>query len=658
MPDAAALRLHAEAGLLAGRLAGVLTGAFPQATGAVAEAITWLDSAFQAARAGRDPATLGGGALARPPADGPHPLDRLAGALALGATDVDLLLLAGMAEVHEGYAVVLRTLHPRGEALASVGLAAHLLGPGSEARAALRRRLEGGTLLRAGVLRLSGEGPFFERSLLPAEGLWSVLGGGHDWPAGLRPLAVPLASGGLARWFAGAQTAAVALRERAACTLLVSAETEDTAAARARALAAHAGRDAEVLAWPAGADAALEALLGAHALARGVVPVLVPAVADPAVPELPALAAFPDAALVCVRSGGVQPRGPRPLLALAAERPRPAELRTMWQESLPELKRQAPTLATRYPLEPHQAELVATDLRLRAALVGRAPTLADVAEAVRGRAQATLATGVARRRPRARWSDLILPADRLAQLREACARLAHRERVLERWRFAETLGGGSGVRLLFAGPPGTGKTLAVDVLASELGLDVLAVDLSRVVSKWIGETEKNLAGVFAAAEQAQAVLFFDEADALFGRRTEVSDAHDRYANLETAYLLARLERFEGLAVLATNLRQNLDPAFLRRLEFLVEFEEPDTAQRLALWRLHLPAAAPLAADVDLEELAEHYPLVGGHIRNAAFAAAFLAAAENTAIARAHLVHAIRREYEKAGRAFPGDFTER
>jgi SpoVK/Ycf46/Vps4 family AAA+-type ATPase len=207
--------------------------------------------------------------------------------------------------------------------------------------------------------------------------------------------------------------------------------------------------------------------------------------------------------------------------------------------------------------------------------------------------------------------------------------------------------------MLFAGPPGTGKTLSAEVMARELGVDLLVVDISRVVSKWIGETEKNLADVFDAAERADAVLVFDEADALFGRRTEVSDAHDRYANLETAYLLARLERFEGLAVLATNLRQNVDPAFTRRLEFVVDFEEPTVPEREALWRVHLPPRAPLADDVDIPQLATLYAVVGGVIRNAATASAFLAAAEDVPIARRHLLQALRREYEKAGRAFPG-----
>jgi SpoVK/Ycf46/Vps4 family AAA+-type ATPase len=272
---------------------------------------------------------------------------------------------------------------------------------------------------------------------------------------------------------------------------------------------------------------------------------------------------------------------------------------------------------------------------------------------MRVRAGLALTAGIKLVRPTARWDQLVLRADRVAQLREALDRLRHQARVLDDWGFLAGRTGARGVRMLFAGPPGTGKTLSAEVMARELGVDLLLVDISRVVSKWIGETEKNLAEVFDAAERADAVLVFDEADALFGRRTEVSDAHDRYANLETAYLLARLERFEGLAVLATNLRQNVDPAFTRRLEFAVDYEEPTVAEREALWRVHLPERAPLADDVDIPQLATLYTVVGGVIRNAATASAFLAAAEDVPIARRHLVQALRREYEKAGRAFPG-----
>ncbi|HYU57925.1 MAG TPA: ATP-binding protein, partial [Actinomycetota bacterium] len=221
------------------------------------------------------------------------------------------------------------------------------------------------------------------------------------------------------------------------------------------------------------------------------------------------------------------------------------------------------------------------------------------------------------------------------------------------WGFDRRLAMGKGLNVLFAGPSGTGKTMAAEVLAHEIGLDLYKIDLATVISKWIGETEKNLAAAFEAAERGGMALLFDEADALFGKRTEVGDARDRYANLETAYLLSRLERFDGLAMLASNLRQNLDSAFARRLEFIVPFDLPDTEQRVALWTRHIPPGAPLASGVRLERLAALYPLPGALIRNAAVAAAFLAAAEGSDIEPRHLVHAIEREYVKAGDAFPG-----
>ena len=264
-----------------------------------------------------------------------------------------------------------------------------------------------------------------------------------------------------------------------------------------------------------------------------------------------------------------------------------------------------------------------------------------------------LPRGVRLVHPEACWQQLVLSPDRTLLLRESLDRLMHQGRVLEEWGFLERRPGARGVRMLFAGPPGTGKTLAAEVLAKTIGVDLLVVDISRLVSKWIGETEKNLSDVFDAAERSHAVRLFDEADALFGKRTDVSDAHDRYANLETAYLLARLERFDGLAILSTNLRNNIDSAFIRRLEFVVDFDEPSFEERTEIWRCHLPAAAPLASDVEITELASLYPIVGGLIRNASVAAGFTASAADSVITRTDLIRAIRREYEKSGRAFPG-----
>jgi SpoVK/Ycf46/Vps4 family AAA+-type ATPase len=238
-------------------------------------------------------------------------------------------------------------------------------------------------------------------------------------------------------------------------------------------------------------------------------------------------------------------------------------------------------------------------------------------------------------------------------LHAAVRRVLQQITVLDDWGFAQGRADRRGVRMLFYGPPGTGKTLGAEVMARALGVDLLVVDLSSLVSKYIGETEKNLAAVFEVAERSRALLLFDEADALFGKRTDTQDAHDRYANLETAYLLQRLERYEGVAVLTTNLRGQLDKAFTRRFEFIVEFPEPDAQVRLALWRLHLPAQAPLASDVDLAELAEWYAISGAQIKNATLGAAFLAAAESQGLAQRHFLWAIEREYDKAGRAHPG-----
>jgi SpoVK/Ycf46/Vps4 family AAA+-type ATPase len=223
--------------------------------------------------------------------------------------------------------------------------------------------------------------------------------------------------------------------------------------------------------------------------------------------------------------------------------------------------------------------------------------------------------------------------------------------VEQDWGFGGKMALGRGICALFAGPSGTGKTMAASVLARSLHLDLYRVDLAQTVSKYIGETEKNLDRVFRAAEAADAVLFFDEADALFGKRSEVKDAHDRYANLEVGYLLQKMEEYDGLAILATNLRQHIDEAFTRRLRCIVEFPFPDQDGRLRIWRTVFPSAAPLAEDVDLPALARQVRLAGGNIRNIALSAAFLAASDGAPIGQAHLLRAARSEYVKVGRTW-------
>jgi len=207
--------------------------------------------------------------------------------------------------------------------------------------------------------------------------------------------------------------------------------------------------------------------------------------------------------------------------------------------------------------------------------------------------------------------------------------------------------------VLFAGPSGTGKTMAADVLANVLGLDLYRIDLSTVVSKYIGETEKNLARIFAEATTSNAILFFDEADALFGKRTQVRDAHDRYANVEVSYLLQKMDEYTGMVVLATNLRKNMDEAFVRRLHATVEFPVPGEAERRRIWDQVWPAAAPRDPGLDTGFLARRIEVTGGSIRNIALAGAFLAAADGGVVTMAHVLHATRREYQKMGKVLTG-----
>ncbi len=261
-------------------------------------------------------------------------------------------------------------------------------------------------------------------------------------------------------------------------------------------------------------------------------------------------------------------------------------------------------------------------------------------------------TALARKiEPKYGWDDIVLPHDRLTQLEEICHQARYWHLVYEKWGFERKLSLGKGLNALFSGPPGTGKTMAAEVIASELHLDLYKIDLSQVVSKYIGETEKNLDLIFSAAENANVILFFDEADALFGKRSDVKDAHDRYANIEIGYLLQKMEEYEGIAILATNLRQNMDDAFVRRLHFIVEFPFPDEEYRQHIWEVTFPPEAPLGKELDLGFLARQVRLPGGNIKNISLAAAFYAARTEESIQMSHLIQATRREYQKLGRTW-------
>ncbi|WP_216870683.1 AAA family ATPase [Modestobacter excelsi] len=355
---------------------------------------------------------------------------------------------------------------------------------------------------------------------------------------------------------------------------------------------------------------------------------------------------------------GAAPVRPAGLLAarsyaeVAQPDPDHDQRRRMWAAALPVLDEGSLTeLASRYRLNGEEMRAVAAvaDAGARLAGNGRPAPLGDhlapaIASVTRGRwaGQAHAVT------PTRTMDELVLPAEQFAHLQEVAAAFRTWPRMADAWGFRRRAGD-SGVRVLFTGEPGTGKTMSADALANSLGLDLLSVDLSQVVSKWVGETEKNLESVFGQAEESQAVLFFDEADALFGKRGEVKHGTDRYANLEVGYLLQRLESTDALVILASNLRENIDPAFTRRFHFAVHFSRPGPAERRRLWHQAFPAKAPLAPDVDLDVFAR-LDMTGAGIVSAARSAALLAAdAGEDAISMGAVVRGVARQYQREAR---------
>ncbi len=335
----------------------------------------------------------------------------------------------------------------------------------------------------------------------------------------------------------------------------------------------------------------------------------------------------------------------RPSLTLEVGKPTRSEQQTLWQDLLGDtanLNGHANQLAMQFNLHVpaiHASVREALTTPLDGEAVGQ-----RLWDAGRAQARPRLESLAQRVEPGAAWDDLILPEAEKRGLREIADQVAQRATVYDAWGFGRLGGRGLGISALFCGSSGTGKTMAAEVMASALRLDLYRIDLAGVVSKYIGETEKNLRRVFDAAEDGGAILFFDEADALFGKRTEVKDSHDRYANIEINYLLQRMECYRGLAVLATNRKGDLDPAFLRRIRFVVNFPFPDAAQRVEIWRRVFPAATPTEG-LDWEKLAR-LNLAGGHIRNIAVQAAFLAAAAGEPVRMGHAARAACSEFAK------------
>ncbi len=370
--------------------------------------------------------------------------------------------------------------------------------------------------------------------------------------------------------------------------------------------------------------------------------------AEPARPFLAPLQ--PVDLLFVITAGPWQPELASPGIPAIAELhvpvPELSAREALWQavlpDSSPEPRRAA---ADNFRFTPRQIQAAAVTARgLADGRGAAAPDLGDLLLACRRHATPKLGALAAPITTAHRWDDLVLPPEPAAQLQDVVRRVHQRSLVLDRWGFG--LAGARGLAALFAGAPGTGKTMAAAIVARACARDLYCIDLSQVVSKYIGETEKHLEALFAEAEAADVALFFDEADAIFGKRGAIREAHDRFANIEVGFLLQRIERFPGLVILATNLRKNIDAAFLRRLQVIVEFPAPDVASRARIWKQVWPAAAPVDPGVDPVLLAERFDLSGGQIRNIALGAAYAAAHEGTTITLRQVLDAVRAEYRK------------
>jgi len=579
-------------------------------------------------------------------------LRRLARAFGLNAIDVELLLVALAPDLDPRLERVYGYLHDDvSRRRASTGLALELCGTWMGPRG--RARLEADSpLLVGGLLVIEDEDrPFLTRSLrVPDRVAGHLLG--HD---AVDPVVADLVTPWVA---AGVGDDGPLARSLAAGTRLVYIREPNGGAGLSHAGCALADAGLGCLALDLG-RIAREADIGAVAERSSREALLVGAglVAGPVEtlaergPEAVRLVAEGRCPVVLIGSRAWDPMWSRDVpLIVDAPVPNHVERRTLWGTALHGVDVDASMLeaTSQYRLTPEQIDRAATFARRRAAASARPVDADDLRVGSRAQNAAGLERLARRISPRAGWDDLVLPPPVVAQLAEVVARVRQRERVLDEWGLGNHSSKGRGVKALFAGDSGTGKTMSAEVAASELGLDLYVIDLSTVVDKYVGETEKNLDRIFAEADRVNGVLLFDEADALFGKRSEVKDAQDRYANVEVAYLLQRMESFDGLAILTTNLRANLDEAFARRLDAIVDFPMPEEEDRLRLWELNLAAGLPVADDLDLEFMAHRFKISGGNIRNIVLTAAFAAAEDNRPLTMLDLVVGTEREYRKLG----------
>jgi ATP-dependent 26S proteasome regulatory subunit len=364
----------------------------------------------------------------------------------------------------------------------------------------------------------------------------------------------------------------------------------------------------------------------------------------------------PPLAATCARLQGRAPLLSRGSVLVTVDIPGELAREEIWRRHLPPTAPAALArwAAERYHVGPGVIRAAAASAggraQARAGAAGPIDLVApDLHEGLRSVLDAKLSTLGTRITWRQTWDDLVLPDDAVDDIVEFIARVRHRRQVYETWGMGRKVAKGMGLSALFSGPPGTGKTMVAGLIAQELGLDLYQIDLSKVVSKWIGETEKNLGELFDAAEAGHALLLFDEADSLFAKRTQVNTSNDRYANLEVNYLLQRLEAFTGIVILTTNHDTTIDDAFRRRLSLRIEFAMPAPPERERIWRAILTEGPALAPDLDLPSLAHRFEMSGGYIRNAALRAAFLAANDGTPISMSHLLRAARAEYQAMGK---------